>query len=104
MKLLIIEDNPRLASLIKKQLSQWFIVETAATGDEGLRLASTSHFDIALLDLGLPDTPGIDVCKQLRKLSNDLPILVVSNLRLRSLRHALVLPLNRHQLSTLPRV
>lgn len=80
MKLLIIEDNPRLASRIKKQLRQWFIVETAASGDEGLRLASTAIFDIVLLDLGLPDTPGLMVCKQLRQLSKDIPILVVTGI------------------------
>lgn len=80
MKLLIIEDNPRLASRIKKQLRQWFIVETAASGDEGLRLASADIFDIILLDLGLPDTPGLLVCKQLRQLSSDIPILVVTGI------------------------
>lgn len=78
MKILIIEDNPRLADRIKQQLSKWYIVEIAESGDKGLQFVATHLFDIALLDLGLPDTPGIDVCKQIRKLSQDLPILVLT--------------------------
>ena len=78
MKVLVIEDNPRLAVRIKQQLRKWFIVETAASGDEGLRLISTKGFDLVMLDLGLPDTPGVEVCRQIRSLSNDLPILVVT--------------------------
>ncbi len=80
MKALVIEDNPRLSVRIKQQLRRWYIVETASSGDEGIRLAATDLFDIVLLDLGLPDTPGLEVCKQLRKLSKNLPILVVTGI------------------------
>lgn len=78
MKVLVIEDNPRLAMRIKQQLRKWFIVETATSGDEGLRLISTKGFDLIMLDLGLPDAPGVEVCRQIRSLSSDLPILVVT--------------------------
>ena len=78
MKVLVIEDNPRLASKIKQQLCKWYLVETAQSGDQGLRMASTIPFDIVLLDLGLPDTPGLEVCRQIRSLSNDLPIMIVT--------------------------
>lgn len=78
MKILVIEDNPRLAERVKKQLSRWYIVETAESGDKGLQYVATNTFDIVLLDLGLPDTPGIEVCKQIRNLSRDLPVLVVT--------------------------
>lgn len=80
MKILVIEDNPRLADRIKKQLRQWYIAETAESGDKGLQLVATNTFDIVLLDLGLPDTPGLEVCKQIRKLSRDIPILVVTGI------------------------
>lgn len=63
---------------IKQQLQRLFIVEVAASGDEGLQLISTKGFDLVMLDLGLPDTPGIEVCRQIRSLSNDLPILIVT--------------------------
>lgn len=80
MKVLVIEDNPRLAARVKQQLRKWYIVETAASGDEGLRLAAKDTFDIVLLDLGLPDTSGLEVCRQLRILSPDLPILIVTGI------------------------
>ena len=80
MKVLVIEDNPRLAARVKQQLRRWYIVETANSGDEGLQLASKETFDIVLLDLGLPDTSGLEVCRQLRILSLDLPILVVTGI------------------------
>ena len=80
MKLLVIEDNPRLSARIKQQLQRWYIVEIASTGHEGLRLASTDAFELILLDLGLPDTPGLEVCKQIRQLTNSTPILVVTGI------------------------
>lgn len=80
MKILVIEDNPRLAMRIQQQLRKWYIVETAPSGDQGLQLLSTDGFDLVMLDLGLPDTPGADVCRQIRCLSNDLPILVVTGI------------------------
>lgn len=78
MKILVIEDNPRLSLRIKEQLRKWFVVETAASGDQGLQLAATDTFDIILLDLGLPDAPGIDVCRQIRRLSDSVPILILT--------------------------
>jgi len=80
MKILIIEDNPRLIDRLKRQLGKWYIVEVAESGDKGLQLVATNMFDIALLDLGLPDAPGLEVCKQIRKISRDLPILVVTGI------------------------
>lgn len=80
MKVLVIEDNPRLSMRIKQQLRRWYIVETASSGDEGLRLASTELFDMILLDLGLPDTPGLEVCRQLRVLLPNIPILIVTGI------------------------
>lgn len=78
MKVLAIEDNPRLAIKLRQQLRQWYLVEIATSGDEGLREVATNSFDIVLLDLGLPDVPGLDVCKQIRSISKDIPILVVT--------------------------
>ncbi len=78
MKLLVIEDNPHLIERMKKQLQKWFIVETVTSGHEGLLRVATSAFDLVLLDLGLPDMPGLEVCKRLRELSTDLLILIVT--------------------------
>lgn len=78
MKLLIIEDNKLLAERLQKSLRRWYLVEIAASGDAGLRLFTANTYDLIILDLGLPDTSGRDVCKQLRLLSKDIPILVVT--------------------------
>lgn len=78
MKILVIEDNPRLSERIKHQLQKWYIVELAASGSEGIDLASNQNFDIVLLDLGLPNMQGLEVCEHLRRLSSDIPILVVT--------------------------
>lgn len=80
MKILVIEDNPRLASRIKQQLGKWYLVELALSGDDGLQNITSGSPDIVLLDLGLPDTPGLEVCKQIRLISKDIPILVVTGI------------------------
>lgn len=80
MKLLVIEDNPRLAERIKSQLQKWYIVEIATSGSEGIQAVSTNSFDLVLLDLGLPDMTGLEVCKHLRDISTDIPILVVTGI------------------------
>lgn len=78
MKILIIEDNPRLAERIKNHLQKWYIVELAQSGAEGLQAISAHSFDLVLLDLGLPDMTGLEVCKHIRDISSDIPILVVT--------------------------
>lgn len=78
MKILVIEDNPRLAERIKNQLQKWYIVEIAQSGTEGIQAVSSNSIDIVLLDLGLPDMTGLEVCKHIRDISTDIPILVVT--------------------------
>lgn len=78
MKILVIEDNPRLGERVKRQLQKWHLADVAQSGTEGIQLASTGNFDMILLDLGLPDMPGVEVCKHLRNLSSDIPIMVVT--------------------------
>jgi len=78
MKILIIEDNPRLAERIQQQLRKNFIVELATSGTDGIQLISDDVFDVILLDLGLPDMQGLEVCQHIRKISDNTPILVLT--------------------------
>lgn len=78
MKILVIEDNPRLAVKLKQQLSRWYTTDVALSGDEGLRLAMTTTPDIVILDLNLPDMNGLQVCESLRHYSLDIPILILT--------------------------
>ena len=78
MKILVIEDNPRLSQRIIKQLQRWYITDTASSGHAAIAKVGVESFDIILLDLGLPDMPGLDVCKHIRRMDIDTPIIVVT--------------------------
>lgn len=78
MKVLVTEDNPRLAERIKNLLGKYYLIEAASSGDEAISIATSSPVDIILLDLGLPDMNGIEVCKKLRELGISVPILILT--------------------------
>lgn len=80
MKILIVEDNPRLSARMQQQLQKWYVVEVARSGDEALERTAKQAFDAILLDLGLPDIPGLEVCRQIRLVNTHTPILIVSGL------------------------
>lgn len=78
MKLLIVEDNPRLAERLQQQLQKRYIVDVARSGHEALQILHTNPPDCILLDLGLPDIPGLEVCRRIREISSDIPILILT--------------------------
>ncbi len=68
MRILIIEDEQRLAKAIKKGLEQeTYAVDIAFDGISGFDLAAVEDYDLIILDLMLPGMDGIQVCKKLRK-------------------------------------
>ena len=78
VKILVIEDKKNILSFITSVLSsQHYQVIPAATGTEGLSLASSQCPDLILLDLGLPDIDGMEVISKIREWSS-VPILVIS--------------------------
>lgn len=78
-RVLIIEDEKDLAELVKRHLEDsGFAVQTAAQGDDGLRAAEASTFDLILLDLMLPGMDGIEVCRRLRARNVQTPIVMVT--------------------------
>jgi two-component system, OmpR family, KDP operon response regulator KdpE len=76
--ILVIEDEAQIRRAVRNALRETAdrIVE-AATGSEGIDLAAVERPDIVVLDLGLPDMPGIEVCRELRRWAT-MPILVLS--------------------------
>jgi DNA-binding response OmpR family regulator len=71
IKILVIEDEPDIADFIKRGLSlKGFEVLVASTGNQGLELAHDSNPEMVILDLMLPDSDGIDICRELRKSGN----------------------------------
>ena len=79
MRILVIEDEARLAALLAKGLSELsFTVDVAEDGPTGLHRARAASYDLVILDVVLPGLDGFAVCRELRQLSLDLPILMLS--------------------------
>lgn len=78
-KILLLEDDKDLSGLIASQLrEQQLDVTVSDNGKQGLQLARSSPFDLLLLDLGLPELDGLDICRNLRQAKPLLPILVLT--------------------------
>jgi DNA-binding response OmpR family regulator len=79
MRILLIEDEKRLANVVKTGLMELgYAVDTAYDGEEGLYLADSESYDGIILDLMLPKKDGIEVCRELRKRKNMTPILMLT--------------------------
>jgi two-component system KDP operon response regulator KdpE len=76
--ILVIDDEPQILRALRTILAEkQFKVTTANRGEEGLALAAATAPDIVILDLGLPDMDGIEVCARLREWTQ-CPIIVLS--------------------------
>lgn len=78
MRLLVIEDNKRVAIALRESLKGSYVVDVEHSGREALNNLNISHYDVILLDLGLPDMDGEDVCQQLRARNITAPVIVVT--------------------------
>jgi two-component system, OmpR family, response regulator len=79
MRILVVEDEHRIAQAIKKGLEQErYAVDVAYTGTDGFDLASSESYDIIILDLMLPGMDGITICRQLRTHNIHTPILMLT--------------------------
>ncbi|KKW10535.1 MAG: Two component transcriptional regulator, winged helix family [Candidatus Gottesmanbacteria bacterium GW2011_GWB1_49_7] len=79
MRILIVEDEHKIANSIKLGLQQEsYAVDVAYDGTDGFDLASTEDYDIILLDLLLPGMDGITICKKLRSNNIHTPILMLT--------------------------
>jgi two-component system, OmpR family, copper resistance phosphate regulon response regulator CusR len=79
--ILIVEDEEKVATFIKKGLqTQSFIAEIAGTGKEALQLLQDNIYDLVILDIGLPDMSGLEICKTIRETNGQLPILMLTAL------------------------
>ncbi|MFN0108298.1 MAG: response regulator [Blastocatellia bacterium] len=79
MRVLVIEDEQKMADLIKRGLEEEGMeVETAYDGHSGVDAAKSGQHDLIVLDLGLPGRDGMDVMRELREGGFESPILVLT--------------------------
>ncbi|HUJ73433.1 MAG TPA: response regulator transcription factor [bacterium] len=81
MRILVVEDNAKLAASLKKGLQQeGYAVDVALYGSEGLRLADGAGdgYDAIVLDLMLPGVDGMTLCRSLREEGNRVPVLMLT--------------------------
>jgi two-component system, OmpR family, copper resistance phosphate regulon response regulator CusR len=78
-RILVVEDESRIASFIDKGLrANGFTTEIAADGDEALRLGETGRFDLVILDLTLPGRDGLEVLGELRGQGHAFPVIILT--------------------------
>jgi len=80
-RLLLVDDDTRLASMVSDYLGRaGFEVETAGSLAAGRELLAANHYDTLVLDLMLPDGDGLDLCRELRASSRTrhLPLLMLT--------------------------
>ena len=79
MRILLVEDDPRIARFVAKGLrEQAYAVDVAGTGQEALYQASINSYDLAILDVLIPAPDGFAVCRELRKSGQRLPVLMLT--------------------------
>lgn len=79
MRLLIIEDEPGIAGFLKDGLEEeYFAVDIAYDGKSGLDMALINEYDLIIVDWMIPAISGIEVCRQVRKTGNTVPILFLT--------------------------
>jgi DNA-binding response OmpR family regulator len=78
-RILIVEDEARIASFIAKGLTaDGYTTATVSGGPAGLDFALTGDFDLVILDIGLPDMDGYQVLERIRAAGSRLPVIVLT--------------------------
>ena len=79
MRILVVEDEPKTGDYLKQGLTEaGFMVDLARDGLDGLHLALTEAYDLAVLDVMLPGIEGWQVLQGIRKAGKDMPVLFLT--------------------------
>ena len=78
-RILIVEDEERIASFLEKGLrANGFATTVASDGEAGMGLARTGRYDLLILDIGLPGIDGFQVLQELREGGSALPVVILT--------------------------
>jgi DNA-binding response OmpR family regulator len=78
-KLLLVDDEEAYVSVLAKRLAKRnFLVETALSGIEAIRILRNEHFDLAVLDLKMEDMDGIEVLKVFKTMEREMPVIILT--------------------------
>jgi len=79
VRVLLVEDQTKLARAVRRGLQQeGYAVDVAATGDDGLHLATEVDYDAVVLDVMLPGLDGFEVCRRMRVQGRWAPVLMLT--------------------------
>jgi two-component system OmpR family response regulator len=79
VRILVVEDEPKMAGLLRRGLTEHgHVVEVAESGEDALWAASETEFDVVLLDVMLPGAGGFEVCRALRRREVWTPVLMLT--------------------------
>jgi DNA-binding response OmpR family regulator len=79
MRLLLVEDDARIARFVAKGLrEQAYAVDVTANGDDALYEAAINSYDLVILDVMIPGRNGFEVCRELRRARQRMPILMLT--------------------------
>jgi DNA-binding response OmpR family regulator len=76
--ILLVEDNSSIAQAVATALRHTYRIDIVATGKQGIYRADRESYDVIVLDLRLPDVPGLAVCQELRERGVTAPILILT--------------------------
>ena len=78
-RVLVVDDEPNIRELVQVALNfHGCVVTTGATGEDALQLAYAYEPDLIVLDVLLPDIDGFEVCRRLRSVANDVPVIFLT--------------------------
>jgi len=79
-KILLVDDDTELRASLKDQLwlHEEYPADEAGTGGEALKILETNQYDVILLDVGLPDIDGRELCKKIRRMGVKVPIIMLT--------------------------
>ena len=78
-RILVIDDEHDIAEILKEALcAEGHEVETALSGEDGLKMAAVSHYDLVFTDLGMPDMSGWEVASRMRCFRPRVPVVLVT--------------------------